>query len=123
MMTWERGEELRSWMSSEVDEHDYLLKPWSEPILCPLIPYPPRYKVAFAFSIFLYPHFHWSFLRSSYLLPGEVWAYHVPRTYPDGLGSACSPMVLCVYGRRIQSACTKPCTFWSSLSASLARTD
>jgi hypothetical protein len=59
-----------------------------------LIPYPSHYKMAFAFSIFLYPHLHETFLRSSYLLAGEVWAYHVPRKYQDGLGSACSPMVV-----------------------------
>ncbi len=59
-----------------------------------LIPYPSHYKMAFAFSIFLYPHLHETFLRSSYLLAGEVWAYHVPRKYQDELGSACSPMVV-----------------------------
>jgi len=58
-----------------------------------LIPYPPRYKVAFAFSIFLCPHLHRNASRRSYLLRGEVRVYHVPRTYQDGLGSACSPMV------------------------------
>ena len=63
-------------------------------LLRALIPYPSHYKVAFAFSIFLYPHLHQRFLQSSYLLSGEMWAYHVPRKYQDGLGSACPPVVV-----------------------------
>jgi hypothetical protein len=59
-----------------------------------LIPYPPRYKAAFAFSIVLCPHLHRRALRRSYLLGGKVRVYHVPRMYQDGLGSACSPMVV-----------------------------
>jgi hypothetical protein len=66
---------------------------------CLLIPYPSHYKVALAFSIFLYPHRRCSFLRRCYLLPGAMWAYHVARRYLDEGGSACSPMAMSVYGR------------------------
>ena len=56
-------------------------------------PYPVRYKLAFAFSIFLYPHFYWLALRLTFLIiSGEMWAYHVPCKYLDGLGSACPPV-------------------------------
>ncbi|RKJ38832.1 hypothetical protein D7X94_14800 [Acutalibacter sp. 1XD8-33] len=42
-------------------------------------PYPPHYRAAFAFSMFLYPHPHrhtlrWAFPR----IAGRIRAYHVP---------------------------------------------
>jgi hypothetical protein len=43
-------------------------------------PYPPHYKVAFAFSIILYPHPFRLTLRLAFPM-GGVRAYHVPREY------------------------------------------
>jgi len=45
-----------------------------------LNPYPPHYKAAFAFSIFLYPQSHQRALRLAFP-EGGLWAYHVPHEY------------------------------------------
>ena len=54
-------------------------------------PYPSHYRTAFAFSIFLYPHFYRLALRFAFP-EGEIRAYHVPHVYPDGVGPASSPV-------------------------------
>jgi hypothetical protein len=57
-------------------------------------PYPPHYRAAFAFSIFLYPHRFQLALRLAFLIvSGEIRAYHVPRKFQDGLGFAYPPVV------------------------------
>jgi hypothetical protein len=54
-------------------------------------PYPPDYRMAFASSIFLYPHPYRLVLRLAFP-EGGIRAYHVPHVYPDGLGPASSPV-------------------------------
>lgn len=49
-------------------------------------PYPPHYRLAFAFSIFLYPHHFRPSLRLAFLFPGVIRAYHVPLDNLDGVG-------------------------------------
>jgi len=56
-------------------------------------PYPPYYRVAFASSVIPYPLPH-RLACGLLSLAGGQWAYHVPRMHPDGLGPACSPVVV-----------------------------
>ena len=41
-------------------------------------PYPPHYRMAFAFSTFLYPQRYRLTLRLAFLMTGTLRAYHVP---------------------------------------------
>ncbi|WP_283271215.1 hypothetical protein, partial [Streptococcus dysgalactiae] len=57
--------------------------------------YPSHYKMAFAFSIFLYLHCYQHFLRFA-LLEATIQAYHVPlNEQNDRLGSTSLPAVIC----------------------------
>lgn len=44
----------------------------------------------------------WASFTVCFPLVGEVQTYHVPLTYPDGLGSACSPVIVCPRGRTLE---------------------
>lgn len=57
-------------------------------------PYPTRDRPAFAFSAMSYPHPYRLALRLAFPRKGGIRTYHVPRIYPDGLGSACTPVTL-----------------------------
>ena len=57
-----------------------------------LNPYPPYYRMAFAFSSILYPLIYRHPLRFAFhFVNGDNWAYHVPLILLDGLVSACLP--------------------------------
>lgn len=56
--------------------------------------YPSHYKMAFAFSILLYPHLLRLTLQLSYPYRGKVRIYHVPLEYLYGLGLAYLPVSL-----------------------------
>ena len=87
-------------------------------MLLTLNPYPSHYSPAFAFSTFLYPHFHHLNLRSPYLFRGEIRAYRVPFVDIDRLGALCPPVVFGVSTLRndiILSPHYIPLIFGSSL--------
>ena len=53
----------------------------------------------------------WASFTVCFPIVGEVQTYHVPLTYPDGLGSACSPVIVCPRGRTLESP-YRSHTFW-----------
>jgi len=84
-------------------------------------PYLLRYRGAFACSLILCPLLYRYTLRCTFPGKGEQRVYHVSHTYSDGLGSACSPMVLLSARQNGTLRAPDHIPFGSSLSASLAR--
>src|SRR5690349_5893641 len=68
-------------------------------------PYPPHYRTAFAFSIFLYPPPHRLPLRDAFPSLGEIRAYHVPSCCPSGLGASLFAGSFSVHDRKGVTSC------------------
>jgi len=82
-------------------------------------PYPSHYRMAFAFSIFLYPPACRLALRLTFP-KGDWWAYHVPYVYHGRVRSRLSAGGATSAAGELEAPTLGHLPFGSSLSASLA---
>src|SRR5918992_6146427 len=92
--------------------------PLSRGVMLPkLNPYPPHYRMAFAFSILPFPHVHGLALRVAFPFGRRTGLPCSISVTSSGLGALCPPGVLLPLTRHCKGLVPTPLPFGSSLSA------